>query len=1412
MSVHQKIAIPTLAGGVGRQASNKRLPTEAQDLDNVLVTTERSIEKRPPLEWIAGADIIYGDNTTYAPGSLLFNTLSDGTRYVPDQTDDIFFKWISIDQNNRFLIAINFSLQITGSFNDDAKKKFITVWKLNVENKRMDLQSFDTTSITRAHYNYLTANPDNVKSTKALSFALFGTALVALNNQVSAGYREGAQKTVLNTYKTNNPNPTWNSSNYNFTLRSNLKNGIFDSFTLQDFDFQDVMRTHQGFPFDGANPDGLMPESIIINVYKESDRVSLEGVYKLINFKEPGEKFEIKRDDLELVSGSFPRAAGNKYWDIEVRVPDIIGQSIQYRVAALPDTKNLVPISETTTLASLDTNPTTTLFDGDQTIPRMQLVNNFTGDSLAGNAKDPSTAAANDTYFADKFFISRGSVQYAVELNEFDTTLSAGDAALGPVAAGQTDVNVTLSDLKVTQKLRPLTAFSIVGGGGGVGVNTNSDSTVTAAGDIVVADSAVDETKTIKDLKDLIENSGADATLKIDSGTNRLSIVDDSQENLTLLATGENFNSNQQGNQNFVESLGLGNSNSKSLRTINSTTKLFTELYNADGTVLIPNEDYVNNIRIFTQRVDPTTGVFTITEQFTIDLSTLALGDTLKNLADAISEQTKTNVSDLRGKYVLCFADNNLEVAAGNNSDQSVGLQILTANDVNGNAPGDANFDAKKRSTAFVLDTADSVSTEQAGQETPAANFAQLLGIRNITRDHKLVVEDKNFNISQQTDLGQSVVSFQNVPIPTEENDTIKVNNAEDALFSLYENGPLPTSSNFSSLGRGKVYECRERFFDFTPGFYRAVREPDRGNPYYEKVRAESPYSVWDENTLPIVIDFDSATQLWSLRTPAWQPRLSGDLTNNPGPSPFIDGTDSNRRIRRRITAITTWRNRLWFAIDDTIFSSEFGNFFNLFLTDPGTIVDSDVIDVRSSIDKVSKINNMISFYDFLFINTDNDVQFELQGSENQITPFTAELSPTTFYSTDPIAKPQLLGSQIYFFAPQKVYLYYSTANKNVITQAIETSSHCGGYLPTNYGSITRAPAQDLIAMVDADAPNNLYFYVNKFTGDKIQQNALYRYIFDENLQVDAMESFDNFIYMVGTRPYTAQDGSITRQFFIHRTFLEEADKNQPRLDNLMLVAPDASGDDATLTYDAATNKTTFILPMQDPNIDTAVFSKNLFRETGNNNVQYQSPEVIVSALSPGQRTRVTIDGNFNDVVTLIDDQGGLTGEVEVEESQGLVNDTFISESEDQGFLFAPLTGGDLGVLFGASYNMNVELSTQFIRDGEMNVVDGVLNLRTISTRYSDTGIYSIKVQRKGEEKFISITTKRDPFYKKVLNSQTTLDQPIPIDEEGEFIAKVFGDSERMRVFITSDHYTPCNITHIEFKGVFKQTYRSGQN
>ena len=503
------------------------------------------------------------------------------------------------------------------------------------------------------------------------------------------------------------------------------------------------------------------------------------------------------------------------------------------------------------------------------------------------------------------------------------------------------------------------------------------------------------------------------------------------------------------------------------------------------------------------------------------------------------------------------------------------------------------------------------------------------------------------------------------------------------------------------------------------------------------------------------------------------------------------------------------WRNRLWFAVDDTIFSSQFGNFFNLYLNDPTTVVDTDVIDVRSSIDKVSKINSMLSFYDYLFINTDNDVQFELQGSENQVTPFTAELSPTTFYSTDPVARPQLLGSQIYFFAPSKIYLYYSNANTSNITQAIEVTQHAEYYLPTNFGAISRAPAQDTILMVDDDAKNNLYLYTNRFSGDKVIQNSLFRYIFEPDVSIIEMEVFDNYLYMVLTRTFNDLGNNPEKQYFVERVLLESPDvldKNVPRIDGQLLLEFD--GTDAE--YDSASDTTTFTLPVHDPFIDTVVLGSdwngNAFRSVPHSNKTDGGK--FTKIITPGRYIQdliaETLDYQLiNEVVGTFEDYSSITAE-EVE-----------SLNQDYGLITEDLDGveGSVpGIYFGRSYLMNAELSRQFLRDQNQQIIDGNLNLRTITTRYFNTGSYDIIVQRRDNEDQISITTKRDTFYKEGLYNQTKLDQPARISEEGEFMAKVYGNSENMRVFIQSKEFTPCNITNIEFKGIFKQQYRSGQN
>jgi hypothetical protein len=1392
---------------VGRQASNKRLPTEAENLDNCLVTLEKSVEKRPPLEFLRGTSAVYDEENNptddfIAPGSLLFNIIpSTNERYQPTTEDDILFKWISIDANDRFLIAINFSLELgpNNILTNDLKYKFITVWRLNTTDKRMDLQTFDYSSLTTDHYRYITQNPDGKTAFNTFDFALFGSALIILNKQVSARFRDDVARDI-------NGNATTVLSLSSTTDLANRR--LFATFEDNQLD-KFVLRSSDGLPLDltfqGLNSAfqfGILPNILQVDVSTANTDQPVCSFF-VKNYKENNSRVEFSLDDIDLISGSVPLNNGsdtlNTYkFDLTLYALDQKGRKLNYRVSALPDSvgKNLLPITENTKLRELDEDPRQHLFNGLNTgsATVFHAYNNLTDGSPAGNVKDPSAGASNDRYFADQFFVNRGSIQYSVQLIDHDQAKEPGSATLSPVEGQGSSANVTITenDLKVSSFLRPLTDFQSQ-----VDCTSNQISNIDS-----VTTAVYDEDKTLKDLNDLIVNSGADAVLEIDSKTNQISVIDDSNENLVLNVDADNFTNGIIGNHKFVESLGLTVSNGKALRTVNRSTTL-ESLVDEEGEVLFPTADYINNIRIIKeQSVNLSTD--TVNQNVSvhsIDLSNFAASSTLLQLAERIELQTNN-------EFGLYYANNNKRIHVGveNSDERSVGVQIMKNIPIDPTANPIA-FKEEATTAALVIDSTSEAPLEEDNITVKRGRFAERIGIRNVARDYKLVVEDKNFSISQQTDLGQSIVSFQNIPIPTSENDTIKSNDASDSLFSLYEAGSLTTSAAKRQGGRGKIYEARERFFDFVPGFYRAVNEPDKGNPYYEIVRAEEQFSVLDERTWPIVIDFNTSSGTWSMVTPSWQPRKSGNLNNNPGPTPFI-AADANKRVSRRITAITTWRNRLWFAIDDTIFSSEFNNFFNLFLTDPGTITDIDVIDVRSSLDKVSRINNIIPFYDFLFVNTDNDIQFELQGSENQITPFTAELSPTTFYSSDPIARPQLLGSQIYFFAPEKIYLYYSTANRNVLTQAVETTQHAEGYLPKNFGPITRGPAQDTILMVDGDETNTLYLYTQRFSGENVAQNSLSRYIFDEDMGINSMEVFDNFLYMVTTRPFDKKSGATKDYFFVERTFLESVNNSLPRLDRLHFFEPDiaeAVGDTVfNVSYDAATDKTTFILPYQDSKATQLVFGDG-YGDFSNRSIN------CVNVTEAGKKTRLVVQGKFDDIIAGTEDHGSIAAPVDEEDKFG-----FISQSPeitlDNGFLYGVASGGLKGIFVGVPYKMSIELSPQFIRGENQTIVDGVLNLRTITTRYFNTGEYSIKVQRRGEEDFVSISTKRDPFYKETINNVSSIDKPIPISNEGEFIAKIFGDSAKMKVFIESDNFTPCNITHIEFKGVFKQHYRSGQN
>jgi hypothetical protein len=113
-----RLPINSLSGGVGRQAPTKRLMSEAQNIDNCLVTLEKSVEKRPPLTKVScEAGSPYLGQTENSPLSVknstpLTNFLDpldpnqDGplTNFNPD---NLFFHFLDIDGFNRYCIIVN---------------------------------------------------------------------------------------------------------------------------------------------------------------------------------------------------------------------------------------------------------------------------------------------------------------------------------------------------------------------------------------------------------------------------------------------------------------------------------------------------------------------------------------------------------------------------------------------------------------------------------------------------------------------------------------------------------------------------------------------------------------------------------------------------------------------------------------------------------------------------------------------------------------------------------------------------------------------------------------------------------------------------------------------------------------------------------------------------------------------------------------------------------------------------------------------------------------------------------------------------------------------------------------------------------------------------------------------------------
>ena len=576
---------------------------------------------------------------------------------------------------------------------------------------------------------------------------------------------------------------------------------------------------------------------------------------------------------------------------------------------------------------------------------------------------------------------------------------------------------------------------------------------------------------------------------------------------------------------------------------------------------------------------------------------------------------------------------------------------------------------------------------------------------------------------------------------------TLMEDKIKSTMQSLY--------TDIDASGHGKIYYVENSYAGEVPGYYLVKNITE--TPYTRLVRTPEEYSVLDEDRFPKIIKisgFDSNNiENFVVQNMDLEERRSGNLTTNTGPEAFKDGE------QKAIKSMAFFRDRLFLSAGDTVFSSRTGDFSDFWVENPGVIADTDPIDVRLSTNKYAEVESMTPFASSLFINTGSDIQFTLKGSENNITPFTAEVSPTAFYSTSPLVNPVLLGSQIYFFAPKRAYVYFSDTTVTV-NQAIEVSLNCPNYLPTTFGDIAVVPGYDSMCMIDKDNRKFLYVYTNRYRGAEVVQNAFFRYIYDEDLM--SVTSYDNDIYFVSRQESITEPTNKYKYFVAYQSFYEN-NNAVPRLDHMITFdesLTDGSGDHATgsITY-AGGNTTLKVKFYGNSNPDTMYIATGDARES-------RAGEVYeLSEYSP------TIS---NGVLTVVIPEDLRT------------------------------TGKFRKFIFGTSYSSTIELSPQYIRDEGNNVVEGVLSLRTLHLQHHNTGTYRIEKETRGRRSEAMVFSPSELDATTVCGVVDPDDAPLPFyEKQGETFTKIMGYAAETGIFIVSDYPNPMNIAQIELKGRF---------
>lgn len=241
-----------------------------------------------------------------------------------------------------------------------------------------------------------------------------------------------------------------------------------------------------------------------------------------------------------------------------------------------------------------------------------------------------------------------------------------------------------------------------------------------------------------------------------------------------------------------------------------------------------------------------------------------------------------------------------------------------------------------------------------------------------------------------------------------------------------------------------------------------------------------------DASTMPHqLVRVNSTTYKFQAAT--WAEKTVGDDNSDPQPS-FIG---------KPINDLFFYKSRLGILAGESVIMSEVDNAYNFWRTSVMTSVDSDRIDLTSSVNEITQLNWAIPFANQLVIFSDRSQFLLTQGSQG-LTPSTAALSLGSSYENSTTARPAVSNNTIVFAQENSgasaIYEMYPTGSTDLSFEAVSISEHIPSYIDGKVVGIYASSLSSAVVVETDSNDNTLYVYNYYNQGATRVQSAWSKY------------------------------------------------------------------------------------------------------------------------------------------------------------------------------------------------------------------------------------------------------------------------------------------------------------------------------